>query len=158
MHTISAPWRATGLNENYARELLELHTLSFGGGYTQDDLVAVSPAFTGWTIDLRSGHFTFEPEAHDASPKVVLGWEITTPEFFSREAYRDQSKDTVQMMYSEWPGLEPEQLYEGRDLALTTDFRDIFAEALAGQLGIEQLDRVFPGYQVDRTKLHGLIG
>ncbi len=61
-------------------------------------------------------------------------------------------------LYGEWPGLEREQLYESRDLALTTDFRNIFAEALAGQLGIEELDRVFPGYQVDRTKLHGLIG
>jgi uncharacterized protein (DUF1501 family) len=61
-------------------------------------------------------------------------------------------------IYGNWPGLEPEQLYEGRDLALTTDFRDIFAEALASQLGIEALDRVFPGYQVDRAKFRGLIG
>ncbi len=61
-------------------------------------------------------------------------------------------------IYGEWPGLEPEQLYEGRDLALTTDFRDIFAEALSGHLGIEKLDPVFPRYQVNRAKFFGLMG
>jgi uncharacterized protein (DUF1501 family) len=60
--------------------------------------------------------------------------------------------------YGEWPGLEPEQLYEGRDLALTTDFRNIFAEVLAGHLGIERLADVFPRYQVDRANFLDLIG
>lgn len=61
-------------------------------------------------------------------------------------------------LYGEWPGLDAEQLYEGRDLALTTDFRDIFAEVLYGHLGIEKLDQVFPQYQVDRAKFLGLMG
>ncbi len=61
-------------------------------------------------------------------------------------------------LYGEWPGLDAEQLYEGRDLALTTDFRDIFAEVLYGHLGIEKLDPVFPQYQVDRAKFLGLMG
>ncbi len=69
--------RATGLNENYARELLELHTLGVDGGYTQNDIVEVARAFTGWTIDLRSGHFVFRPDMHDADPKNVLGHEIS---------------------------------------------------------------------------------
>ena len=61
-------------------------------------------------------------------------------------------------IYGDWPGLQPEQLYEGRDLALTTDFRDIFAEVLAGHLGIEKLEEVFPGYQVEPSKFMGLLG
>ncbi len=57
-----------------------------------------------------------------------------------------------------WPGLEPEQLYEGRDLALTTDFRNVFAEMLSSHLGIENLDQVFPHYQINRAKFFGLMG
>ena len=47
----------------------------------------------------------------------------------------------------EWPGLEPEQLYEGRDLELTTDFRELFGEIVTEHLGAKKLERVFPGYQ-----------
>jgi len=57
-----------------------------------------------------------------------------------------------------WPGLEPEQLHEGRDLRITTDFRDVFAEVVAGHLGASQLDRVFPGYGVDQTRHRGVLG
>ncbi|MGH7467153.1 MAG: DUF1800 domain-containing protein [Longimicrobiales bacterium] len=93
----------TGLNENYARELLELHTLGVDGGYTQEDVVAVARAFTGWSRsafvpvvmrgtstqvttqrlanELRSAPasvipgttFAFDSARHDAGPKVVLG-------------------------------------------------------------------------------------
>jgi uncharacterized protein (DUF1800 family) len=69
-------WSIRGLNENYARELLELHTLGVDGGYTQSDVMEVARAFTGWTIDLRRGEFSFVPMMHDAGPKVVLGHEI----------------------------------------------------------------------------------
>src|SRR5262249_56179782 len=72
--------RRGGLNENYARELLELHTLGVDGGYTQADVIAVARAFTGWTIDHpRPGHprsgggFVFAPKAHDREPKTILG-------------------------------------------------------------------------------------
>jgi uncharacterized protein (DUF1800 family) len=91
--------RSTGLNENYARELLELHTLGVDGGYTQEDVVEVARAFTGWTVippgegrervegmlrrnpqaarmgfvaDL-DGLFLFRADAHDAGAKSVLG-------------------------------------------------------------------------------------
>ena len=52
-------------------------------------------------------------------------------------------------VYGRWPGLEPEQLYEGRDLALTTDFRSVFSEVAAKHLGAKRLDVLFPGYRRD---------
>jgi len=68
--------RRRGLNENYGRELLELHTLGVDGGYTQEDVVEVARAFTGWTID-RGGRFRFVPALHDTGEKIVLGHRIT---------------------------------------------------------------------------------
>ena len=65
--------RPRGLNENYARELLELHTLGVDGGYTQQDVVEVARALTGWSIDQREGAFVFRPATHDADEKRVLG-------------------------------------------------------------------------------------
>src|SRR5215813_4405285 len=67
-----------GLNENYGRELMELHTLGVDGGYTQQDVVNVARAFTGWTIDQprQGGGFRFEPRLHDMSEKLVLGHKI----------------------------------------------------------------------------------
>jgi uncharacterized protein (DUF1800 family) len=66
--------RRGGLNENYARELLELHTLGVDGGYTQRDVREVARAFSGWTIDRQGGgRVLFRPRQHDDGPKVVLG-------------------------------------------------------------------------------------
>lgn len=68
--------RAPGVNENYARELLELHTLGVDGGYSQADVVEVARAFTGWTLDNpqeRGGGFIFEPRIHAQGVKVVMG-------------------------------------------------------------------------------------
>jgi uncharacterized protein (DUF1800 family) len=64
-----------GLNENYARELLELHTLGADGGYTQRDIIEVARCFTGWTIDrpFKGGRFLFEPRMHEPGGKSVLG-------------------------------------------------------------------------------------
>ncbi|MGE0640807.1 MAG: DUF1800 domain-containing protein [Thermoanaerobaculia bacterium] len=92
------PNRPQGLNENYARELLELHTLGVDGGYTQEDVVAVARAFTGWSFVppgaadrarvrtamervgragglgfVADGAFPFRADAHDAGAKRVLG-------------------------------------------------------------------------------------
>jgi uncharacterized protein (DUF1800 family) len=71
--------RNRGLNENYARELMELHTVGVDAGYTQADVVAVARAFTGWTIDRPrdGGVFQFNAQMHDNDPKVVLGTRIT---------------------------------------------------------------------------------
>ena len=57
----------------------------------------------------------------------------------------------------QWPGLAPEQRYEGRDLAVTTDFRDLFAEVLARHLRAAELDSVFPGYPADPARYVGAI-
>ncbi len=67
-----------GLNENYGRELMELHTLGVDGGYTQDDVINVAKAFTGWSIrqPRRDPEFYFEERFHDTSVKTVLGHEI----------------------------------------------------------------------------------
>ena len=67
--------RQRGLNENYARELLELHTLGVDGGYTQQDIIEVARCFTGWTIDQpgQGGPFSFNSRMHDEGEKTVLG-------------------------------------------------------------------------------------
>jgi len=72
---VSAGVPNQGLNENYGRELLELHTLGVNGGYTQADVINVARAFTGWTIfdPQRYGEFQFNPQMHDRAEKVVLG-------------------------------------------------------------------------------------
>lgn len=87
------PLRPRGLNENYARELLELHTLGVDGGYTQQDVIEVARAFTGWTAIpakrreeaerrlarvkragfQREGDFLFRADLHDAGAKTLLG-------------------------------------------------------------------------------------
>jgi uncharacterized protein (DUF1800 family) len=81
-----------GINENYARELMELHTLGVEGGYTQKDVQEVARAFTGWTIfaprgrglygddaaaESRAGTFLFNPRMHDSGEKTVLGRKIS---------------------------------------------------------------------------------
>jgi uncharacterized protein (DUF1800 family) len=68
-----------GLNENYGRELLELHTLGVDGGYTQKDVTEVARCFTGWTIaqPQRGGSFSFDARLHDEGEKTVLG--VTIP-------------------------------------------------------------------------------
>jgi len=70
--------RRNGLNENYGRELLELHTLGVDGGYTQKDVTEVARCFTGWTIKQPQlgGEFTFNPRQHDDGEKIVLGIKI----------------------------------------------------------------------------------
>ncbi len=67
-----------GINENYGRELMELHTLGVDGGYTQQDVVEVARAFTGWTIRTpqRAPEFYFDDRFHDTKPKTVLGHTI----------------------------------------------------------------------------------
>lgn len=83
-----AAWRAStsqnphahelGINENYARELMELHTLGVQGGYTQRDVIQVAEAFTGWGIDHpdTGAAFAFNPQRHEPGQKIVLGYVI----------------------------------------------------------------------------------
>jgi uncharacterized protein (DUF1800 family) len=77
--TKDKPARQTGgVNENYARELLELHTLGVDGGYTQKDVQEVARCLTGWTIRKpnEEGLFMFNPQMHDNGEKTVLGQKI----------------------------------------------------------------------------------
>ena len=66
---------SAGLNENYGRELMELHTLGVNGGYSQADVTAVAKVFTGWTVDkpYQSGEYRFEERRHEPGSKLVLG-------------------------------------------------------------------------------------
>ncbi|MDX6402681.1 MAG: hypothetical protein QOH70_136 [Blastocatellia bacterium] len=61
-------------------------------------------------------------------------------------------------VYGDWPGLKSDQLYEGRDLALTTDFRDVFGEIATKHLGTANLKTIFPGYAGTSTKFRGVLG
>jgi uncharacterized protein (DUF1800 family) len=67
--------RQMGLNENYAREIMELHTLGVDGGYTQKDVIDVARAFSGWSIEKprEQGTFVFRAPAHDQGEKQILG-------------------------------------------------------------------------------------
>lgn len=65
-----------GLNENLAREIMELHTLGVGGGYTQDDVIALAKMLTGWTVDIDgrgTNGFIFTPQTHEPGEKILLG-------------------------------------------------------------------------------------
>ncbi|MGI8509830.1 MAG: DUF1800 domain-containing protein [Gemmatimonadaceae bacterium] len=67
-----------GLNENYGRELLELHTLGVDGGYSQQDVIEAARALTGWSVRLpaQGGGFVFRPEWHDAASKTFMGHQL----------------------------------------------------------------------------------
>jgi len=74
---------ASGLNENYGRELMELHTIGVDGGYTQEDVIQVAKSFTGWTVTsakegAADGRFVFDPLIHEDGDKVVLGETISS--------------------------------------------------------------------------------
>ncbi len=80
VNTPQAKGRFKGLNENYARELMELHTLGVNGGYTQADVIALARILSGWTIDARDmkegygdASFIFNPRRHDMGEKQFLG-------------------------------------------------------------------------------------
>ena len=84
VNTPGAKGRFKGLNENYAREIMELHTLGVNGGYSQADVIALARILSGWTIDIRdmkegsdSANFTFNPRRHDNGTKQFLGHTIT---------------------------------------------------------------------------------
>lgn len=66
----NAQRNARGLNENYAREVMELHTLGVDGGYTQTDVTAVARALTGWSV-MQEFYF-FRPRMHDNEAKTIL--------------------------------------------------------------------------------------
>jgi uncharacterized protein (DUF1501 family) len=60
-------------------------------------------------------------------------------------------------VYGRWPGLDASHLYENRDLAVTTDFRDVFSEILDRRVGVKDLAAVFPGYSLEPGKRLGVV-
>jgi uncharacterized protein (DUF1800 family) len=70
------PKKLGGINENYGREVMELHTIGVNAGYTQQDVQEVARCFTGWTFNHQTGDFIFRPAQHDNGPKTVLGHSI----------------------------------------------------------------------------------
>jgi uncharacterized protein (DUF1800 family) len=85
--------QSAGLNENYGRELLELHTLSVNGGYSQRDVTEVAKVFTGWTLENPNEGmgFKFDPRKHEPGPKFVLGKRI-------KPAGEDEGKHVLHML------------------------------------------------------------
>lgn len=82
------------INENYARELMELHTLGIDGGYTQKDIISLARIFTGWGIDLKerkgsNNGFFFYANHHDQSDKILLGQQIKAKNMAEGEAALD---------------------------------------------------------------------
>jgi uncharacterized protein (DUF1800 family) len=87
-------------NENYARELLELHTLGVRGGYTQQDVMEVARGLTGWTVRSKEnkpyfsiGKVEFKPELHDFGPKQILGETLPTADFKRSKEELEQIAD-----------------------------------------------------------------
>ncbi len=81
-----------GLNENYARELMELHTLGVGAGYTQADVRELARILTGWTVQLGQGKgFAFNPRQHDTGDKVLLGQNF-------KNAGKQEGEDAIRML------------------------------------------------------------
>jgi len=85
--------QASGLNENYGRELLELHTLSVNGGYSQRDVTEVAKVFTGWTIEkiADGAAFRYDPRMHEPGPKFVLGHHI-------KPKGEDEGREVIHML------------------------------------------------------------
>ena len=107
-------------------------------GDRMDDVVILTMSEFGRTVRQNG---TGGTDHGHAGAMFVLGGNLATP----------------RRVHGRWPGLEREQLYEGRDLALTTDFRAVFGELTARHLGGTALDRVFPGYGARESEWLGLL-
>jgi len=136
----------THVNEGNARGQLGNLLTQFGAGiaalYTDlgqrmDDVVILTMSEFGRTVRENGNRGT---DHGHANAMFVLGNSVRGGK-----------------IYGEWPGLKNDQLYEGRDLALTTDFRDVFGEIAAGHLRTSNLQQVFPGYAVSKSKFKGFL-
>ena len=119
--------------------------------------------------DLGQGLAAFHLDLGDRMQDVV----VVTMSEFGRTAHENGNRGTDhghancmfvmggpvagRKVYGRWPGLRREYLYEGRDLALTTDFRTVLGELIECHLGDRQLDAIFPGFDNDRKKFLGLM-
>ncbi len=137
----------THVNEGGARGQLAARLTEFGGGiralYTDlgarmDDVVILSMSEFGRTVAENGNRGT---DHGHANAMFVIG-----------------GATRGGRVYGQWPGLDGDNLHEGRDLALTTDFRDVFGEVAAKHLGHADLRKVFPGHAADAAKFRGVLG
>ncbi|HJR08590.1 MAG TPA: DUF1501 domain-containing protein [Pyrinomonadaceae bacterium] len=138
----------THVNEGGARGQLALRLTEFGNGITalytdlgarcMDDVVILTMSEFGRTVRENGNRGT---DHGHANAMFVIGGQTRGGK-----------------VYGQWPGLDADKLYDGRDLALTTDFRDVFGEVAAKHLGNADLKRVFPGYASNAAKFRGVIG
>jgi len=119
--------------------------------------------------DLGQGIAAFHQDMGDRMQDVV----VVTMSEFGRTAKENGNRGTDHghancmflmggdvkggQVYGKWPGLDSSHLYENRDLAVTTDFRDVFAEILSKRMGVKDLKPVFPGYELDERKCLGIL-
>ena len=137
----------THVNEGGARGQLALRLTEFGAGvaalYTDlgarmDDVVILTMSEFGRTARENGNRGT---DHGHANAMFVIG-----------------GATRGGRVYGQWPGLDANDLYEGRDLALTTDFRDVFGEVAQRHLGSADLGKVFPGYAAGAAKFRGVLG
>jgi uncharacterized protein (DUF1501 family) len=137
----------THVNQGNARGQLSLRLQEFGGGISalvtdlgtrMDDVVILTMSEFGRTA--RENGTRGTDHGH-ANAMFVVGGSVRGGK-----------------VYGQWPGLKSSALYEGRDLALTTDFRDIFGEIVQKHLGDSNLKTVFPGYASSASKFSGVLG
>ena len=131
-----------GANGQLAQRLMDfsqsISTLVADLGDRMDDVVILTMSEFGRTVRQNG---TGGTDHGHAGAMFVLGGNL-------------KGQKTV---HGRWPGLAPEQLYEGRDLALTTDFRSVFSEIASKHLGASSTDKMFPGFSVDHSKWVGIL-
>jgi uncharacterized protein (DUF1501 family) len=137
----------THVNEGGARGQLALRLTEFGNGITalyadlgarMDDVVILTMSEFGRTVRENGNRGT---DHGHANAMFVIGGSTRGGK-----------------VYGPWPGLDADKLHDGRDLALTTDFRDVFGEVAGKHLGQADLKRVFPGYASSAAKFRGVLG
>jgi len=123
-----------GLNENYARELMELHTLGVQGGYTQNEVQEVARALTGWTIanPRRGGGFRFDPRLHDDGEKIVLGHRIKAEAWVNTGALLNRMNFAIALAGGRLPGVSAVET--GNEGAARDASRKLIATALGGDV------------------------
>lgn len=148
---------------------LEVCFLDTGGWDNHVNEGGVQGQLSNLLRDLGQGLAAFHKDLGDRMQDIV----VVTMSEFGRTAHENGNRGTDHghancmfvmggavkggKVYGKWPGLASHQLYEGRDLALTTDFRSVLGEVITGHLGNRDLKGVFPGFDNDPRKFPGLL-
>lgn len=148
---------------------LEVAFTDIGGWDTHANQGAGQGQLANRLIEFSNGIAALYADLKDRADEVVI---LTMTEF-GRTAKENGNRGTDHghasvmfalggavkggKVYGKWPGLKTNELYEGRDLALTTDFRDVFAELAKNHLGASNINTIFPGYQANTANFKGLV-